>query len=165
MNELSDLRRMLLRELESFKREVEMCPDDAVLWAVPEGVTNSVGTLAIHVTGNLRHFVGAVLGQTGYVRDRDAEFSIRGLTRAMVVVELDLAIRDVTTTFARLDPAVLENQYPQKVGGVAVGTRRWLIHLAVHLGFHLGQAGYLRRVVTGQNRSTGPVPVPALAEP
>src|SRR4030095_6457025 len=124
-----------------------------------------VGTLAIHVAGNLRHFVGAVLGNTGYVRDRDAEFSTRGLTRAAVGEELNRAVRDVITTFDHIDPAVLDSQYPQKVAGVVLGTRRWLIHLAVHLGFHLGQAGYLRRIVTGENSSSGPVPVPALAEP
>ena len=51
------------------------------------------------------------------------------------------------------------------VGGITVSTRRFLIHLATHLAWHLGQAGYLRRILTGQNVSTGAVPVPALAEP
>lgn len=165
MNEIADLRRILLRELDSFKQEINLFPDDGLLWVAPGGVTNSAGTLALHVAGNLRHFVGAVLGRTGYVRNRDAEFNTRGLDRTAVLRELDAAIADVGSTLGTLDPARMNQPYPLPVGGITVGTRRFLIHLATHLAWHLGQAGYLRRILTGQNVSTGAVPLPALAEP
>jgi hypothetical protein len=165
MNEIADLRRMLLRELDSFKQEINLFPGDDLLWVAPGGVTNSAGNLALHVAGNLRHFVGAVLGNTGYVRNRDAEFTTRGLDRAAVLRELDAAVADVVSTLGTFDPARMNQPYPLPVGGITVGTRRFLIHLATHLAWHLGQAGYLRRILTGQNVSTGAVPVPALAEP
>ena len=165
MSEVADLRRMLLRELQTFKQEVQLFPDSAMLWTTLPGVTNSAGNLALHAAGNLRHFVGAVLGKTGYVRNRDAEFKSRDLDRVTVLAELDAAIAEVGATFERLDPAALALPYPQPVGGITVTTGRFLIHLAVHLGFHLGQAGYLRRMATGQNTSAGPVAVTALAEP
>lgn len=165
MNEIADLRRMLLRELDSFKQEINLFPDDDLLWVAPGGVTNSAGNLALHVAGNLRHFVGAVLGGTGYRRNRDAEFNTRGLDRTALLRELDLAIAEVASTLGALDPARMNQPYPLQVGGITVSTRRFLIHLATHLAWHLGQAGYLRRILTGQNVSTGAVPVPALAEP
>lgn len=165
MSEIADLRRMLLRELDSFKQEINLFPDDDLLWVAPGGVTNSVGNLALHVAGNLRHFVGAVLGNTAYVRNRDAEFNTRGLDRAAVLRELDAAIAEVASTLGALDSARMDQPYPLPVGGITVSTRRFLIHLATHLAWHLGQAGYLRRILTGQNLSTGAVPVPALAEP
>jgi hypothetical protein len=163
MNLSADLRRLLLRELQTFRREVELTPDD-LLWTAPAGVTNPVGNLALHAAGNLRHFVGSVLGGTGYVRDRDAEFNSR-VPRADVLEALDRAMTEVDRTLAQLDPAVLDQAYPLEVGGKKFATGRFLSHLAVHLGFHLGQAGYLRRILTGENQSASPVAISALAEP
>jgi hypothetical protein len=38
-----------------------------------------------------------------------------------------------------------------------------LLHLCTHAGFHLGQAGYLRRVITGDATSSGPIPLGPIA--
>jgi len=39
----------------------------------------------------------------------------------------------------------LSQPYPEEVGGVRMVTGLFLTHLSVHLAYHLGQAGYLRR--------------------
>src|SRR5678815_2545300 len=72
----------------ALQREIELFPDDELLWKTPPGIANSAGNLALHVCGNLQYFVGAVLGETGYVRDRPLEFSRRSGTRAELVREL-----------------------------------------------------------------------------
>lgn len=164
MSLAADLRRLLLRELQTFRREIELTPDQ-FLWTAPPGVLNPVGNLALHAAGNLRHFVGSVLGGTGYVRNRDAEFASRDLPRVEIIEALDRAVSEVDRTLSKLDPAVLDQPYPLEVGGKQLATGRFLTHLAVHLGFHLGQAGYLRRILTGENQSASPVAVSALAEP
>lgn len=159
----ADLGRMLERELVAFRREVELFPDDATLWKVVPGITNSAGTLALHVAGNLRHFIGGVLGKSGYVRDRETEFNRRGLTRAQVVAELEQAEEDIEPAILWLTEAALAAPYPVAVGGVTMPTGRFLVHLAVHTGFHLGQAGYLRRALTGEASSSGAIGLGALA--
>jgi hypothetical protein len=164
MSFAADLRRLLLRELTSFEREVELTPEP-LLWTTAPGVTNPVGNLALHAAGNLRHFIGGVLGGTGYVRNRAAEFGSRDLPRAEVLDRLQQAAAEVGQTLERLDPALLEREYPLEIAGARLPTARFLMHLAVHLGFHLGQAGYLRRTLTGDNSSAAPVAVSALAEP
>jgi hypothetical protein len=68
---------MMLRELVTLRKQIEAYPSDESLWKVVPGISNSGGTLALHLAGNLQHFIGAVLGSTGYIRDRDAEFSVR----------------------------------------------------------------------------------------
>jgi uncharacterized damage-inducible protein DinB len=151
-----------VRELEALRRELALFPDDAAVWRTAPGVTNSVGTLALHLAGNLKYFVGAVLGGTGYVRDRDAEFNRRDVPRAALDRELAEAIAVVRETLARIPAATLTAPYPVAVQKVQVTTDLWLLHLAAHLAFHLGQAGYLRRIVTADNRSAGPVPVQGL---
>jgi len=135
---------------------VELFPDDESLFRTLPGVTNSAGNLGLHVCGNLQHFVGAVLGGTGYVRNREAEFAARSGTR-------DDVARRLRET-AAVVKAALARPYPEPVANLQLPCGRFLMHLAVHLGFHLGQAGYLRRVVTGDSRTAGTVPVAALAD-
>jgi Protein of unknown function (DUF664) len=165
MTTLTDeVRRLLTRELATFAKEVEALPDDASLWKALPGVLNSVGNLALHADGNLRHYVGAVLGGTGYRRDRDAEFRARSGSRAALARQLRETSGIVERALASVSPAVLAAPYPEKVAGVELPCDRFLMHLCSHLALHLGQAGYLRRVLTGDARSTGPLSVRELAE-
>jgi uncharacterized damage-inducible protein DinB len=158
----TDLLVILRRDLRCFIREVEAFPDDASLWATVPGISNSAGNLALHVAGNLRAFVGEVLGGTGYRRHREQEFSQREGTRASVAAELAAADLEIEAGLRALTEAVQATAYPQVVAGVQPATGRWLLHLATHLAFHLGQAGYLRRALTGEAGSTGVLSIPEL---
>ncbi|HEX9010741.1 MAG TPA: DinB family protein [Holophagaceae bacterium] len=161
----ADLLVLFRRDLTAFQREVALFPDDEALWRTLPGLANSAGNLALHVAGNLRHFVGAVLGGTGYVRDREAEFGRREGTRAAVAAELAAALADLETVLPGLIEAALAAPFPEAVAGVKPPTSRLLIHLAAHLAFHLGQAGYLRRALTGDARSAGAMAIGDLLEP
>jgi uncharacterized damage-inducible protein DinB len=155
MNDLPEyLRRAFTRDLESLQREIELFPSDEAVWQTVPGIANSAGNLALHVAGNLEHYIGRVLGGSGYVRDREREFSSRGLPRAEVLQRLRSAHAAVTGALAGLTAAVLSAPYPEKVGELTVRTDCYLLHLSSHLAFHLGQAGYLRRAVTGDGTST-----------
>jgi hypothetical protein len=101
---IDDLSRVLVRDLRTLAAELDAYPDDASVWACPPGIPNSAGTLVLHLAGNLRHFVGARLGGTGYVRDRDAEFAARGLPRAELRALVDAAAVEVGAP-AGPDPA------------------------------------------------------------
>jgi uncharacterized damage-inducible protein DinB len=161
---IDDVQRILTRELEAFAREVELFPDDETLWKTIRGVTNSAGNLALHACGNLRHFVGAVLGGTGYVRDRPAEFATRSGRREDVARQLRETADVVARVLPRLPQAALAAPYPEPHDGVQLPGGRYLLHLCVHLAFHLGQAGYLRRTLTGDGRTSGAISLKALAD-
>jgi uncharacterized damage-inducible protein DinB len=141
------IRHVLARDLRAAAREVDAYPDDEAPWRAVPGITNSAGTLALHLAGNLEHFIGAVLGGTGYVRDREAEFATRDLTRAELRRRIDAAAKAVDATFARLTPEQWEAEYPVPVAGRKLGTATFLVHLATHLAYHLGQMDYHRRMV------------------
>lgn len=163
MNEIAAILRVfLVRELKAFEREIEMFPDDELVWKTVPGVTNSAGNLALHACGNLQHYLGAVLGNTGYVRNRDVEFGRTSGTRAELIRELRTTIAVVEHVLPHVSEAALARDYPEKVGGLALNTRAFLLHLSVHLAHHLGQAGYLRRILTQENRSSGALPLKAL---
>ena len=153
---------LLGREVEAFQREINLFPDDETVWRTPEGVTNSAGNLALHIAGGLQYFVGGVLGGSGYVRNREAEFGHRSGTRAELVAELGAALAAVRTVLPRLPDDVLEREFPEPVMGHRLPANRFLIHLCAHAAYHLGQAGYLRRMLTGDTRSSGALPLKAL---
>lgn len=154
---------LLTRDLAAFRRSLAAYPDDAAVWAPAAGLPNSAGTLALHVAGNLRHFVGAVLGGSAYVRRREEEFTTLGVPRAELDALLARTAEEVRATLDRLDPAVLGRDVPAPVGGLRVTTGDLLVHLCTHLAFHLGQADAHRRAVTGNPAGIGAMAVREMA--
>src|SRR5690242_18997908 len=146
---------MLLRELAAVQRSVEAYPDDTSLWAQPNGLPNAGGTLVLHLAGNLQHYVGAVLGNSGYERDRPAEFARRDVPRAELLREVSAAIAAVEHTLSSLSEGSLLQPHPEAIGGSVLPIGVFLVHLATHLAYHLGQLDYHRRVVTGDASGVG----------
>lgn len=148
---------LLVRDLGAVRRELEAYSTEADLWTLTGTIPNSAGTLALHLAGNLRHYVGAVLGGTDYVRNRDAEFARRDVPRAELLRGLDDTIADVGASMSRLTDAQLAATFPEAVAGRHVSTLDMLMHLAVHLTYHLGQIDYHRRLLGGGAASIGAV--------
>ena len=140
---------LLDRDLRTLRREVEAYPDDGSLWRSVPGIANVGGTLVLHLTGNLQHYLGARLGGTGYIRDRNAEFARRDVPRAELLREIEAARAAVTTAVSRIVERELSTEFPETVGGVRVQAGEYLMHLSTHFAYHLGQLDYHRRVVTG----------------
>jgi uncharacterized damage-inducible protein DinB len=114
------------------------------------GIPNVAGTLVLHLTGNLQHYFGTRLGGTGYIRNRPAEFARRDVPRSELLSEIEAARAAVKQAAARVGEAELAAEFPEPVGGSTVQTGEYLIHLATHFAYHLGQVDYHRRVVTGK---------------
>lgn len=136
------------RDLNRLKTEIEQFENEADLWKTSGGITNSAGNLCQHLTGNLQHFFGGVLGNSGYVRDRDAEFASKGTTRTDLLADIDTALESVKNTLAKLTDADLSKNYPIEVYGHPMTTAYFLTHLATHFNYHLGQINYHRRLLT-----------------
>src|SRR5688500_546355 len=150
---IEGLQTLLVRELNGFAKEIEMFPDDELMWTTMPGVTNSAANLGWHVCGNLQHFVGAVLGGTGYVRNREAEFGKRSGSRAQLVEELQKTIAIIERVLPGVSDEALARDFPIPLHDLTLRTDRFLLHLLAHLAHHLGQAGSLRRMLTGGGSS------------
>lgn len=161
---LATLHTLIRREIGALRRELEAYPDDDALWKTVPGMPNAGGTLALHLAGNLQHYFGAVLGKTGYVRDRDAEFARRNVSRAEILREVDAALAAVDRTYFMLKDADLAAPYPELIAKRKVKTGVFLMHLAVHLTYHLGQLDYHRRAATRDARGIDAVSVRELPE-
>jgi len=135
------------RDLRKLKEEIDLYSDEDNLWVVKAGISNSAGNLCLHLLGNLNHFIGATLGDTGYVRYRDDEFSLKNIPRQDLVMNIENCIIIVKETLDKLTAEDLKKDFPLEKHGRIVSTTHMLVHLLGHLSYHLGQINYHRRLI------------------
>lgn len=139
------------RDLKKLSEEISHFRNPANLWVVKPGITNSAGNLVLHLTGNLNYLIGATLGNTGFVRDRDREFSEKGLSAESLIEETQKVIPVVRRSIELLTAEDLQKEFPIAIGGKVYSTETMLIFLLAHFNYHLGQINYLRRILEGEN--------------
>jgi uncharacterized damage-inducible protein DinB len=152
-----ELKAILLRDLAGVERELDLYPDDASVWKNIPGLPNSAGNLVLHLAGSCQHFFGAVLGNTGYVRNREEEFTRRDVPRNELKRELSAARQGILAAFANLTENSLNQVFPAKITDTEFSTRLTILQLITHLAYHLGQIDYHRRAVTGNNTSANTI--------
>ncbi len=138
---------ILVRDLQKLATEVSAFKNEENLWKVQGTISNSSGNLVLHLCGNLQHFIGAVLGNSGYIRNRDEEFLKKNISKKNLLTEIEKTIEAVKTGMSTLTDEDLYKEYPVEVFGKHSSKAFFLIHLTAHLDYHLGQINYLRRVL------------------
>ena len=125
--------KIMLRDLDKLEKEISLYPSLNSLWVIQGDIKNSGGNLCLHLCGNLQHFIGSVLGKSGYVRDREKEFSLRDISAKDLVLEVIKTKEAIKHTLTKLDPLMLEKDYPVQVFQEPMTTMYFLIHLTAHL--------------------------------
>jgi uncharacterized damage-inducible protein DinB len=144
---LEILEALFVRDLERLKQEINLYEEETKLWIVADGITNSAGNLCLHLVGNLNTYIGAEIGKTGYIRHRELEFSLKNISRKELVEKIDATIVVVGEALRRLSEEDLIKEYPLLVLKEKTTTGYLLVHLAMHLAYHLGQINYHRRLL------------------
>jgi uncharacterized damage-inducible protein DinB len=134
-----DLGKVII-ELNAFQREQN-------IWALRGKINNTSGNLALHISGAVNHFIGAVLGSNGYQRNREKEFSDKNIPRGEVISKIHEAIATVRSVLPSIDEAEMQKEFPEKIGGQILSKGFFLTHLISHINYHLGQINYHRRLV------------------
>ena len=143
---LESLIQLFDRDLSKLEEEIKLYPSEESMWKIAGDIKNSGGNLCLHVCGNLQHFIGSVLGATGYQRNRDYEFSAKDVAREVLISEIQRTKKDVLQTLEKLSAEDLIKEYPVQVFGSPMSTTFFLVHLNSHLMYHLGQVNYHRRL-------------------
>jgi len=141
------LNKIIQRDLLKLKSEIESYNTESNLWKIEKGIANSAGNLCLHLVGNLKTYIGATLGHIGYVRDRNAEFALKNVSRNELIKQIEETIEVINQVLPTLKDEILEKEYPLLVLKEKTSTEYFLIHLATHLGYHLGQVNYHRRLI------------------
>lgn len=139
-----DMRSYYQRDLDQLIDNLREIPEDE-LWRVPDGITNSCGVLIQHLVGNLNHYIGEGLGQTGYVRQREQEFASTEKSKDELIREVEDLKITLDDVFDAIGEGDFNASYPMELSFEA-SIGGFLIHLYGHLNYHLGQINYLRRI-------------------
>ena len=144
---ISDISEIFQRDLEAVINEVNQISEEN-LWKSHPGIINSVGTISYHLCGNLSYFIGKVLGNDGYIRDKNKEFEPQYFSKEILIQEIrytQISVKNALnklTSEQLLDP--MPDTPPQHKGR---SIQFFLIQLSCHLSRHTGQLNYLRRIL------------------
>jgi uncharacterized damage-inducible protein DinB len=136
------------RDLNRLRDEINLYQSEEDLWTIRGEISNSGGNLCLHLIGNLNHFVGAILGETGFVRDRDTEFAAKNVARETLNTEITRTIEIVRHSLGRLSAEDFDKNFPVEKRGEIVPMDFMLLHLFGHFSYHLGQINYHRRLIS-----------------
>jgi uncharacterized damage-inducible protein DinB len=144
---IESLKSLYTRDLNKLKTEIESYQNEEVLWKIDKNILNSGGNLCLHLVGNLNHFFGAILGNSGYIRNREEEFSLKNISRTELIKQVEETLNVVISTLDQHSEEDLAKDYPVEPLGYTMTTEYFLIHLFGHLSYHLGQINYHRRLL------------------
>jgi len=138
---------LFTRDLNQLKKEIESYQNEEAIWKIDKDILNSAGNLSLHLVGNINHFIGSILGNSGYVRNRELEFSLKNIPKTELILQIEKTIKIVHSSLDQLSEEDLKKEYPIEALGYPMTTEYFLIHLFGHLNYHLGQINYHRRLL------------------
>src|SRR5215471_9248744 len=112
-------------------------------WSKPFAFGNSFGHLVLHLTGNLNHYIGSAIAETGYVRDRPREFTdSKPPSKDEVLKRFDETIEMVLRTIRAQSADDWSKPY-SAAGADAKDRFEMVLQCATHFDHHVGQLLYL----------------------
>tara|TARA_R110002051_G_scaffold243722_2_gene303698 strand:+ start:804 stop:1250 length:447 start_codon:yes stop_codon:yes gene_type:complete len=144
---IDTLKQLFSRDLNKLKLEIESYKSEEIIWSIDKNIANSAGNLCLHLVGNLNTYIGEVIGKTGYQRDRDAEFTLKNVSRFELIKQIENTISMIDDVLSNMNRVSLAEEYPIVVLKEKTTTEHFLIHLATHLAYHIGQVNYHRRLL------------------
>lgn len=136
------------RDIEKVITELSLYENESDIWVIKNKILNSAGNLALHLIGNLNTYIGKEIGKTNYVRDRPLEFSQKNIPRSEIIAQLNATKTVIKQALNSISDKTLEEEYPILVFDQKTSTEYFLVHLATHLSYHLGQINYHRRLIS-----------------
>lgn len=138
---------LFTRDLNKLKDEIKAYTNEVDLWKTADGISNSGGNLCLHLVGNMKHFIGKILGNIPYERAREKEFGDKNIPSPVLLQYVEETLDAVTKTIPALSNEDLQKIFPVDVFHIQMTTEAFLLHLYGHLNYHLGQVNYHRRLL------------------
>lgn len=120
------------------------------IWVRGSDNENAVGNLVLHLSGNVRQWIGSGVAGWPDDRHRDAEFDTRGGMPPSELAELlKTRVVEAVSIIRALHAARLtERIRPQ---GYDVTVLEAIAHVVEHFAMHTGQVIFLTKMLTGQD--------------
>jgi uncharacterized damage-inducible protein DinB len=122
------------------------------IWHRPNKVSNSIGVLVLHLTGNVNQWINKTLGGDEFERDRPAEFARRER------LPTDEILGDLKQAVSRACDVVRELPLEKMtelvtVQGYTVSGVGAVIHVVEHFSLHTGQIVYATKILINRDLS------------
>jgi hypothetical protein len=144
---VNSIKSIFIRDLSKLNGEIESYPNENSIWEIRSDINNSAGNLTLHLIGNLNTYIGAELNKTGYIRNRELEFTLKNIPRVQLIQSIEATISVIENVLDQLSVKDLKKEYPTLIWEKKTSTEYVLIHLTTHLAYHLGQINYHRRLL------------------
>jgi hypothetical protein len=144
---MENIKAQFAKYLKQLQSEIASYKTEEGMWNLADGTGNAPATLALHLCGNLQHNIGAVMGKSGYVRNRDYEFSQRNTSREKILEEISNTEKMIIPVLEKLSAEDLNKEFEDRHHDVVESNGDALVRLALHMGYHVGQINYHRRVL------------------
>jgi hypothetical protein len=143
----SELADFYERDIRKLIVEINLFKNEENLWHTSGTIKNSCGNLALHIICGLNYLIGEVLSHSGYVRNRNLEFTAKGVDRKLIVEQLEKLIDTIRTAISQFTAEQMESPFPIFFDKENATNGYVLTQLLLHLNYHLGQVNYLRRML------------------
>lgn len=139
---------LYLRDIHVLHLELEKFEEnESLLWTNLPGISNCSGNLFLHIIGNINHFMGAIISNNGFIREREKEFNEKNIPLSSLKSEIQKLNGILEKAFIDLKTLDLEKEFPVLLNQKTYTYSELLLHLFGHLNYHLGQINYHRRMV------------------
>lgn len=144
---MNSYKQLYINFLDALKEEISLYKNEEDIWKLSGAISNTPGNLCLHLCGNLDHFFGAIIGNTGYIRDRDMEFSKKNVSRKELIDGIEQTKTMLGKIFDQLTLEDVNKIYPVNKFGENVTYGFVFSRLISHLAYHIGQINYHRRIL------------------
>lgn len=144
---INEFKELFERDFDRLYTEINSYSNQEILWKTEGAISNSSGNLCLHLLGNVQSFIGKEIGGFDYERNREREFSAKGISKEELLNEILFAKDIVSKSLEGMDDSLWPGIYPLQVFGKPMTYGYFLTHLYGHLNYHLGQINYHRRLL------------------
>ena len=140
-----DFRKYLQEE--SFHR-VKKCLkllNEKEVWHKPNANSNSMGTIVVHLMGNITQYIHSALGKEDDTRDRDTEFlNNQGFTKEELTEKFGVVVSKACEIVDGLTLTQITENY--SVQGFQMSGLSIITHVIEHCSYHVGQITYYTKL-------------------
>lgn len=121
--------------------------EEEQIWVRPNGISNSIGNLILHLCGNIEQYAISSLGNLPDVRARDVEFETQaGFTKIELLKTLEETVDKAKKTIQELSENELLRQ--REVQGFDYTGIDIIMHVVEHFSYHTGQIAFWVKQLT-----------------
>jgi uncharacterized damage-inducible protein DinB len=120
--------------------------NDGQLWWRANEESNAVGNLVLHLCGSTHFYIGHGVGNSGYVRKRDAEFAEPGpVAKSDLLARFDAAMTEADRVLSDVDPAHLDETTDR--AGKTATYAELILNQVLHFTAHTGQIVFATKLI------------------